>query len=114
MNEWYRKEMKQSIPALLEKWEIIIGVKPLHWGVKLMKTKWGSCNQDEKRILLNLELVKKPINCLEYILVHELVHLKERHHNETFLQYMDTFIPQWKSYKAELNRFPVSHAHWSY
>jgi predicted metal-dependent hydrolase len=114
MNEWYRKEIKKVIPELLHKWEKVIGVEASDWGVKLMKTKWGSCNREAKRIWLNLELVKKPVQCLEYIIVHELVHLLERYHNDNFERYMDTYMPQWRSYKEELNRMPVSHANWRY
>ena len=85
MKEWYRKQLKIQIPLLLEKWEKVIGVKANDWGVKQMKTKWGACNTDAKRIWLNLELAKKPPICLEYILVHELVHLLERNHNDRFI-----------------------------
>jgi predicted metal-dependent hydrolase len=114
MNEWYRRELKKRIPELLEKWEEVVGVTTSDWGVKLMKTKWGACNREERRIWLNLELAKKPVSCLEYIIVHELVHFLERRHNDVFLQYMDSSMPHWKSIKQELNRLPVSHASWSY
>ncbi len=114
MNEWYRREIKIVIPELLHKWEEVIGVEASDWGVKLMKTKWGSCNREAKRIWLNLELTKKPVQCLEYIIVHELVHLLEKHHNENFERYMDKFMPEWRSYREELNRLPLSHANWSY
>lgn len=114
MNEWYRAELKKRVPELLEKWAKTVGVSAPSWGVKLMKTKWGSCNREEKKIWLNLELAKKPVSCLEYIIVHELVHLLERHHNDIFLQYMDSFMPRWRFIKQELNRLPVSHASWSY
>ncbi len=103
MKEWYRRELKALIPSLIEKWEPIIGVKVNSWGVKLMKTRWGTCNTTHKRIWLNLELAKKPLACLEYIVVHEMVHLLERHHNERFVSYMDKFLPNWRSIKAELN-----------
>jgi predicted metal-dependent hydrolase len=109
MNEWYRKEIKKIIPDLLEKWSKITGVSPSEWGVRLMKTRWGTCNIRAKRIWLNLELAKKPLICLEYIIVHELVHLLERHHNEHFYRLMEKFMPQWRSYKEELNRLPVSY-----
>jgi len=114
MNEWYRKELKKMIPELIEKWEKRINLKVDEWQVKLMKTKWGSCNIEKNRIWLNLELAKKPIHCLEYIIVHEMLHLLERYHNEKFLQYMDTYLPNWKKLKAELNKLPVSHADWRY
>lgn len=114
MTEWYRKEIKKLIPEIIEKWEKKISVKINDWQVKLMKTKWGSCNIDKKRIWLNLELAKKPVQCLEYIIVHEMVHLLERHHNDRFLNYMDIYLPNWKQLRTELNKLPVSHAEWSY
>lgn len=114
MNEWYRKELKKIIPELIAKWEKRMNLKVNEWQVKLMKTKWGSCNIEENRIWLNLELAKKPIHCLEYIIVHEMVHLLERHHNDKFLYYMDTYLPNWKQIRTELNKLPISHADWSY
>ena len=114
MNEWYRTELKKIIPELIEKWEKRMNLKVNEWQVKLMKIKWGSCNIEKKRIWLNLELAKKPIYCLEYIIVHEMVHLLERHHNDKFLYYMDTYLPNWKQLRTELNKLPVSHADWSY
>ena len=107
INEWYRKHLKELIPGLVEKWEKTIGVKTNDWGIKLMRTKWGTCNIEAKRIWLNLELAKKPVHCLEYIIVHELVHLLERNHNENFVAYMDKFIPNWRFCKDELNRYPL-------
>lgn len=114
LNEWYRKELKKQIPLIIKKWEKIIQVVVNDWGVKQMKTKWGTCNIEEKRIWINLELAKKPSQCLEYIVVHEMIHLLERHHNDRFLYYMDKYIPHWKLYKEELNRMPVSHGEWEY
>ena len=84
------------------------------WQVKQMKTKWGSCNIEAKRIWLNLELAKKPVHCLEYIIVHEMVHLNERKHNDRFIAYMNHFLPEWKQLKSELNKLPVSHVDWGY
>ncbi|MDR4506202.1 MAG: M48 family metallopeptidase [Candidatus Scalindua sp.] len=114
MKEWYREELKEIIPELIENWEKRMNLKVSDWQVKLMKIKWGSCNIEKKRIWLNLELAKKPINCLEYIIVHEMAHFLERHHNERFLYYMDTYLPNWKQLKTELNKLPVSHANWGY
>ena len=114
MTEWYRTELKKEIPALIEKWEKVIGVKANDWQVKQMKTKWGTCNITRKRIWLNLELAKKPLQCLEYVIVHELVHLLERHHNNRFKEVMDVFMPHWRSHKEELNRTPISHGEWEY
>lgn len=114
IKEWYRQELKKLLPELIAKWEKVIGVECKEWGVKHMRTKWGACNVDEKRIWLNLELAKKPLICLEYIVVHELVHLLERNHNEKFVAYMNTFMPKWKHHREELNRLPVVHWDWGY
>lgn len=112
--EWYRKELKKQIPKLLTKWESVIEVKANEWGVKQMKTKWGTCNIEDKRIWLNLELAKKPPICLEYILVHELVHFLERNHNDKFIAYMDKFMPKWRLHRNELNNLPIAHNDWGY
>jgi Predicted metal-dependent hydrolase len=112
--EWYRKELKKQIPPLIEKWEKVIGVKVDSWGVKKMKTKWGSCNTEASRIWLNLELIKKSSHCLEYILVHEMVHLLERKHNDNFKDLMDSLMPHWRLYRDELNRMPLVHENWTY
>jgi len=104
LNAWYRDQMKERIPALLEKWQIVVGKEAAEWGVKRMKTRWGSCNINRRRIWLNLELASKPVECLEYVLVHELVHLYERYHNDNFKRYMDTFMPQWRVHRDTLNR----------
>ena len=114
INEWYRSELKKLIPDIIEKWEQKIGIKVSEWQVKQMKTKWGTCNIEEKRIWINLELAKKPLHCLEYIVVHEMLHLIERHHNDRFLALMEKYLPQWKFFKEELNQLPVSHGEWNY
>jgi predicted metal-dependent hydrolase len=111
---WYRQQLKELIPSLIQKWEAIAGVKVAEWGVKRMKTKWGTCNIKARRIWLNLELAKKPIQCLETIIVHEMVHLLERHHNDRFTALMDGFMPQWRHHRAEMNRAPLGHETWSY
>lgn len=114
MTEWYRQQMKNQILPLLDKWKKYIGVDVTDCRVKQMKTKWGSCNIPARRIWLNLELIKKPAHCLEYIIVHEMVHLLERRHNDRFILYMDKFMPQWRSYKDELNKFILGYAEWGY
>lgn len=111
---WYRAHLREIIPPLIAKWETKIGVQVAEWGIKRMKTRWGACNIAARRIWVNLELAKKPERCLEYIIVHELVHLLERHHNGCFVAYMSKFMPQWRAYREELNAFPVSHEDWSY
>lgn len=114
INEWYRTELKKLIQPIIDKWEKQIGVTVDDWQVKQMKTKWGTCNIEKKRIWINLELAKKPLHCLEYIVVHEMIHFLERHHNDRFLTLMEKYMPQWKFYKEELNRLPVSHGEWTY
>lgn len=114
MNEWYRDQLKRVIPELIEQWQAKIGVTANDWGVKKMKTKWGSCNIEAKRIWLNLDLAKKPPECLEYIIVHELVHLLERNHNSRFVAYMDEFMPKWRLNREILNKSPLSHEEWEY
>lgn len=103
MVEWYRKKLKEIIPRLIVKWEPIMGVRVNEFGIKIMKTRWGTCNPKAKRIWINLELAKKNPICLEYIVVHEMVHLLERSHNERFASYMDKFMPNWREIKAQLN-----------
>ncbi|SDZ03632.1 M48 family metallopeptidase [Tindallia californiensis] len=103
MQEFYRKYLKEKIPELIRKWEPVMGVKVEDWGVKRMKTRWGTCNIRDKRIWINLDLGKKHPRCLEYIVVHEMTHLLERYHNERFKSYMDNFLPDWRSIKKELN-----------
>lgn len=114
LTEWYRRQLKDQIPPLIDKWQKIIGVEVSDWGIKKMKTKWGTCTIEKRRIWLNLELAKKSKQCLEYIIVHEMVHLIERKHSDRFVAYMDKFIPQWHFYKDELNRSMLSHEIWSY
>jgi len=105
MQDFYRKELKKIIPPLIEKWEEILDVKVNEFGIKQMKTKWGTCNPKAKRIWLNLELAKKNETYLEYVILHELVHFFERTHNDSFVAYMDKYMPKWKSFKQELNDF---------
>lgn len=112
--KFYRNHLNEQIPPLIARWEKKMKVKVDEYGIKQMKTKWGTCNIEAKRIWVNLELARKPVSCLEYIVVHEMVHLLERHHNEIFLSYMSCFLPQWKSLKTELNKSPFSHSDWSY
>lgn len=114
LDEWYRRKLKETVPSLIEKWKKKMNVQVKEFGIKKMKTKWGTCNRQAKRIWLNLELAKKPAECLEYIVVHEMVHLLERNHNDRFIALMTEFMPKWRFYKDELNRLPVSHVDWHY
>ncbi len=114
LQRWYRRLLREQIPDLLAKWEPIVGVRVASCGIKRMKTKWGACNIEAKRVWLNLELAKKPPACLEYILAHEMVHLLERRHNDRFRACMDEFLPQWRTRREELNRAPLAHENWLY
>ena len=111
---WHREQLKALIPDLLEKWQPILGVQVAGWGVKKMKTKWGSCNPAARSVWFNLELAKKPVKCLEYIVVHELVHLLERNHTDRFTSLMDSHLSQWRQYRAMLNRTPLGHVEWEH
>ena len=111
---WYREQLKILIPPLMEKWRTITGVRVTDWRIKKMMTKWGSFSKDARRIWVNLELAKKPVECLEYIIVHEMMHFIEPHHNERFHALMDQYIPKWDLRRAELNRAPLGHEKWEY
>lgn len=114
LDEWYREELKRIIPRMIKTWEKIIGVESNEYGIKKMRTKWGTCNHNAKRIWLNLELAKKPLECIEYIVVHELLHLLEPTHNDRFIALLDEHMPKWKFYRDELNRLPFSHVDWKF
>lgn len=114
LDEWYRSELKRIIPPMIDEWEKKIGVEANAYGIKKMRTKWGTCNHTAKRIWLNLELAKKPLECIEYIVVHELIHLMEPSHNERFMTLLDHQMPKWKFFRDELNRLPFSHIDWKY
>jgi predicted metal-dependent hydrolase len=114
MEQWYREQVKSAAPALVAKWERLMGVKVRRIFVQRMKTKWGSCNPRAGTVRLNTDLARKPKACLEYIIVHELAHLLEPTHNERFLALMDQFMPKWQSNREALNRLPVRHESWVY
>jgi predicted metal-dependent hydrolase len=114
MMAWYRAYLRATIPDLVAKWEPILGVRVADWGIRQMKTRWGTCNIEAGRILLNLELAKKSPRCLEYIVVHEMVHLLERLHNNHFRALMNQALPQWQLLRDELNREPLAHEDWDY
>lgn len=103
VNEWYRMQLKQAMPSVLQKCEKLTGLIANEWRIKNMRTRWGTCNIAKKRIWLNLQLAKKPPECLEYVVIHELVHLLERSHNARFYGYMSRFYPDWKSVRERLN-----------
>lgn len=110
---WYRRELRRLLPPLLDKWQRILGVEIAGYGIKKMKTKWGTCNAEDRRIWLNLELAKKSVQCIEYVLLHELVHLRERHHNDRFTALLNKHLPHWQSHRHELNLGPLAHEIWS-
>jgi predicted metal-dependent hydrolase len=111
---WYRDQVQVAATPLIAKWEPILGVKVNRTIVRRMRTRWGSCTPGRRTIRLNTELAKKPRECLEYVVVHELVHLLEPSHNATFISLMDKFMPQWRHYRDELNRAPLGHVEWEY
>lgn len=114
LQRWYREQLRMQVQPLLTNWEAQLGVQTTALGIKTMKTKWGSCNVEARRVWLNLELVKKPLHCLEYIIVHELVHLLERRHNENFTTLLNQFLPSWRAYRDELNASPLGYQSWDY
>ena len=108
--EWDRARLKEAMPRLVAKWEAVVGVNVAEWRVKRMKTRWGSCNVQARRIWVNLELAKRPVRCLEYVIVHEMAHLLERRHNDRFRALMDVFMPGWRTVREELNQAPIGHS----
>ncbi len=114
LDVWYRGLIKDAVPVLLASWEKKIGVKANRFFVQRMKTKWGSCNPLAQSIRLNTDLAKKPRECLEYIVVHELVHILEPSHNDRFVGLMDRFMPKWQSHRQLLNSLPVRQESWVY
>ena len=114
LEEWYRTQVREYSAPLIQKWEKIIGVSVKKLFVQKMKTKWGSCTSTHGYIRLNTELAKKPRECLEYLIVHEMVHLLEPTHNDRFRRLMDTHLPHWPELREKLNRLPVKHENWSY
>jgi len=114
LDAWYREQLRCALPPLLAKWEQSLGVRARRILVQHMKTKWGSCNPVSGNIRLNTDLARKPSECLEYILVHELLHLIEPTHNARFQSLMDKFMPQWRQARDEVNRLPVRHEDWAY
>lgn len=114
LSAWYRQSLKNQLPALLAKWQPRVGAYATHCFVQRMKTRWGSCNGTAGTIRLNAELAKKPPECLEYIVVHELVHLLEHTHNERFVALISALMPHWRDCRDALNRLPVRHEQWNY
>ena len=110
LDKWHTEQLARALPGLIKKWEPLIGVSVARVSVRPMKTRWGSCSIKSRRIRINTELAKRPPECLEYIIVHEMVHLLEPSHNKRFAALMNGFMPDWKNYRTLLNRFPISDA----
>ena len=112
IQDWHRQELRSCVEPLIQRCEKVVGVKTAEWGIKRMKTKWGSCNIEARRIWLNLELAKKPLECVEYIIFHELNHLLVRNHNDRFVANMDRFLPKWRTVRDLLNSMPLADEEW--
>lgn len=110
---WYREQLRAIVPELLAKWQPLLGVEVGGWGIKRMKTKWGSCNAEARRIWLNLELAKQPHACIEYVVVHELAHLLVRRHDAEFQGLLDRHLPRWRATRDQLNAAPLANASWA-
>lgn len=114
LDAWYREQLKAALPPLVDTWRKVTGVAPDRFFVQRMKTRWGSCNAESRSVRLNTDLAKKPPQCLEYILVHEMTHLLEPTHNARFASLMDRYLPAWRHLRDELNCLPVRHEDWKY
>ncbi len=112
LNEWYREELKVKVNMLIAKYEKKMNLQVGNWKIKKMKTKWGSCTPTTKKILINLELAKKPVECIEYIVVHEMIHLLERKHSDVFKAYLDRYLPSWERYRDMLNSSCLGFDEW--
>ena len=114
VDAWYRERLRAALPSLVAKWEPLMGVKVARFFVQRMRTRWGTCNPRRRSIRLNTELAKKPAECLEYILVHEMAHLLEPSHGARFVHLMDHFMPKWRHFRDRLNQLPVREENWEY
>jgi predicted metal-dependent hydrolase len=114
LDGWYREQVRSAATPLITKWQPIIGVQVARLFVRRMKTRWGSCNHRLRTIRLNTDLAKKPPECLEYLIVHEMVHIIEPTHNDHFRQPMARFMPNWQHHRNLLNQLPLRHEEWGY
>lgn len=112
LERWRRAQLRERIPALIAKWEPLVGREVQSWGIRRMRTKWGSCSTVTGRLSFNLELVSKHPSLLEYIVVHEMVHLRERGHGERFITLMDELMPDWRSRRSALNDSTLAAETW--
>jgi hypothetical protein len=113
LQRWHRSELRRAIEPLIEQWEPVVGQRVSQWGIRRMKTKWGSCNRESGRIWINLELAKKHPLCLEYVVVHEMAHLLERNHGDRFAKLMDSMLPDWRARRDALNKAPLADEVWT-
>ena len=104
LNTWYRQRLQEQLAPLVSRWQQRLGIEVAELRIRRMRTRWGSCNARARRVCLNLDLIRKPPQCLEYVLVHELAHFFERRHNARFYGFMDRLLPDWRAQRAELNR----------
>lgn len=114
VQRWQRSELRERAQALVTSWAEAMALPLPAFGIKRMRTKWGSCNTASKRIWLNLELAKKPPACIDYLVCHEVAHLIEPSHGERFIALMDRHMPRWRVVRAELNREPLGHEEWDH
>lgn len=114
LGRWYRKQLRQRAETATAKWADRLGIAKPTVGIKRMRTKWGTCNAAGNRIWLNLELAKKPPHCIDYIILHELVHFQHRTHGEAFVEAISRLMPHWRSIRAELNSLPLAHESWAF
>ena len=114
LDDWYRAQLRTKADVIIAQWQPILKVTVNRLFIQRMKTKWGSCNHKSANIRLNTDLARKPPECLEYIVVHEMVHLFEPTHNKRFIAAMDHFLPAWRHHRQVLNRLPLRHETWEY
>lgn len=112
MHEWHKTLLHEAVPSLISKWEAKLGVAASGYFLQRMKTKWGGCNQRARKIRLNTELVKKPKDLLEYVIVHEMLHIIEPTHSERFVSLLNKHYPSWREARAELNELPLAASVW--
>jgi predicted metal-dependent hydrolase len=112
--EWYRSQLREALADLVAKWQERVGVSLAGIHVQRMRTKWGSCNPPRRTIRLNTDLARKPRQCLEFILVHELIHFQTRRHDDKFIALMNAHLPNWRHLRHQLNSMPLAHEDWDY
>jgi predicted metal-dependent hydrolase len=112
LDTWYRTQLREAIPGLISTWESMLDTRVPDWIIRRMRTKWGTCNRETRRLTFNVELAKKHPDCLEYIVVHEMMHYFERNHGERFTKLMDDAMPDWRARRDLLNDAPLADEKW--